>query len=458
MFQYIIKRLALTIPTWLIISIVIFSLSRCATGDAVIDKLRNSAESNAANRINDALYIETAHGLGLDKPTFYFSLLPAAFPDTLYKIIRRDEQQALEELIWQYGNWSAISNFHKQNKAFLSKIEQNRGGGIFQNNMQQLLIQHSDAAIIYHIHELEQLADTTAFKSDVAKIEESYSHLKQNARTRLLYLPKFHWFGFDNQYHHWLTQFLKGDFGLSKNDQTVVEKLKPALCITFVLSLFAIILAFFVGIPLGVFIATNRHKRNGRWMMRFIFGVYALPTFWLATLAAMFLTTRFYGLKIFPNVGLATDVPVGATIWGTLFFSASHLVLPIICMALHPSTVIARQMQGAIVDVLKKDYIQTARAKGLPQSRVVWHHAVRNALTPLITLFGQMIPSMITGAFAVELVFNLQGMGRTTLEAIFSNDWSLVYAVLMLLSLVILLSNLFVDVLYRWFNPRVRFS
>ena len=458
MFQYIIKRLALTIPTWLIISVVIFSLSRCATGDAVSDKLRNSAESNSANRISDALYAETAHDLGLDKPTFYFSILPSAFPDTFYKIIRRDEQKALEQLIWQFGNWSAVSTFYKENKVFLSKIEQNTEGGVFQNNAQQLLIQHSDAAISFHIQELERLLDTTAFKNDVSKIAAAYTYLKQNATTHQLYIPHFHWFGFGNQYHHWLAQFLKGDFGWSKNDQTVIEKLKPALSITLVLSFFAILLAFFVGIPLGVFIATNRQNKRGRWVMRLIFAVYALPTFWLATLAAMFLTTRFYGLKIFPNVGMATDVPVGATIWETLFWSAGHLVLPIICMALHPSTVIARQMQGAIVDVLKKDYIQTARAKGLPQSRVIWHHAVRNALTPLITLFGQMIPSMITGAFAVELIFNLQGMGRTTLEAIFSNDWSFVYAVLMLLSLVILMSNVLVDTLYRWFNPRVRFS
>lgn len=455
MFQYIIKRLALTIPTWLIISVVIFSLSRCATGDAVSDKLRNSAESNSTNQISDALYNETAHNLGLDKPTFYFSILPAAFPDTFYKIMHRDEQKALEQLIWQYGNWSAVSTFHKENKAFLSKITE---GGLLQNNAQQLLIQHSDAAISFHINELERLADTTAFKNDVAKIAEAYTYLKQNATTPLLYIPHFHWFGSDNQYHHWLTNFLKGDFGITKNDQTVVEKLKPALSITLVLSLFAILLAFLIGVPLGVFIATNRQNKHGRWVMRLIFAVYALPTFWLATLAAMFLTTRYYGLKIFPNVGLATDVPVGATIWETLFWSAGHLILPIICMALHPITVIARQMQGAVVDVLKKDFIQTARAKGLPQNRVIWHHAVRNALTPLITLFGQMIPSMITGAFAVELIFNLQGMGRTTLEAIFSNDWSFVYAVLMLLSLVILLSHVLVDVLYRWFNPRVRFS
>ena len=458
MFQYIINRLALTIPTWLIISVVIFSLSRCEEGDAVSDKLGYSSESNTSNRISDALYAETAQDLRLDKPTFYFSILPTAFPDTFYKIVRRDERQALEQLIWQYGNWGAISDFYIQNKAFLAKIERFTKRVDFQNNTQQLLIQHSDEAILFGIKALERLADTTIFKKDVEKIAEAYSHLKQNARRQQLYMPKFHWFGFDNQYHHWLSQFLKGDFGLSKNDQTVVEKLKPALSITLVLSLFAIFLSFFVGVPLGAFIATNRHKRNGRWTMRFIFAVYALPTFWIATLAAMFLTTRFYGLKIFPNVGLATDTPVGTTIWETLFLSAGHLVLPIICMALHPITVIARQMQGTIVEVLKKDYIQTARAKGLPKRRVIWHHAVRNALTPLITLFGQMVPSMITGAFAVELIFNLQGMGRTTLEAIFSNDWSFVYAVLMLLSLVILLSNLLVDMLYRWFNPRVRFS
>lgn len=458
MFQYITKRLVLAIPTWLVISVVIFGLSRCATGDIVGDKLRNNSESNSTSRISDALYAETARDLGLDKPTFYFSFLPAAFPDTIYKVIRRDERQALEQLIWQYGNWSSISVFHNQTKAFLSKISENTEGGIFQNNTQQLLIQHTDEAISFHINELKRLSDTTIYRVDVAHIEEAYAFVKQNATTELLYLPRFHWFGYDNQYNHWLTQFLKGNFGSSKDDQTIVEKLKPALSITFILGTFAIVLAFLIGIPLGVFAATHRQEPSGRWLMRGIFAIYSLPSFWLATLAAMFLTTRHYGLKIFPNVGLASDVPVGAGIFETLFWSAGHLALPIICMALHPIAVIARQMQGAIVDVLKKDFIQTARAKGLSQNRIVWHHAVRNALTPIITLFGQMIPAMITGAFSVELIFNLQGMGRTTVEAIFSSDWSLVFAVLMLISLIILVSNLLVDIFYQWFNPRMRFS
>lgn len=458
MFQYIIKRLALAIPTWLVISVVIFSLSRCATGDPIGDKLQNSAESNSSSRISDNMYAETAHDLGLDKPIFYASFLPAAFPDTLYKTLRRDEREALEKLIWQYGNWGAISDFHNQTSAFLSKIAANTEGGIFQNNTQQLLIQNTDEAISFHLQELKRLSDTTIYKADVAKIAETYTYLKQNPTTEQLYTPKIHWFGADNQYHHWLTQFLKGNFGLSKDDRTVSEKLKAPLSITLVLSLCAIILAYLIGVPLGVFVATNRYNWRGKWVMRSIFAVYSLPTFWVATLAAMFLTTHFYGLKLFPNVGLANDVPIGATIWQTLFWSVGHLILPVFCMVIHPSTIIARQMQGAVVDVLQKEYIQTARAKGLPQRRILWHHAVRNALTPLITLLGQMIPLMITGAFAIELVFNLQGMGRTTIDAVFSKDWSVVFAVLMLLSLVILLSNLLVDILYRWFNPRIRFS
>ncbi len=457
MFQYILKRFALSIPTWLVISIVIFGLSRCAADDAVSNKLGNGAESNSASRVSDAVYAQTAAELGLDKPTFYFSILPAAFPDTFYKIIRRDEQQALEQLIWQYGNWSVISSFYKQNKAFLSKIGNytdgtsrgNREGGVFQNNVQQLLIQTDDEAIFFHINELKRLADTTVFKDDVAKIATAYDLIKQNPTTGRCYLPHFHWFGFDNQYHHWLTQFIKGNFGFAKNSQSVTEILKPALCITFVLGVFALVLSFFIGIPLGVFVATHRQQRSGRWVMRGIFAVYSLPSFWLATLAAMFLTTRFYGLKIFPNTGLAIDMPSGLTTLESLLWSAGHLVLPIICMALHPTTVIARQTQGALVEVLKKDYIQTARAKGLSQSRVIWHHALRNALTPLITVFGQMIPALITGAFSVELIFNLQGMGRTTVEAILSSEWSVVYAVLMLISLIVLASNLLVDLLYK---------
>ena len=126
-------------------------------------------------------------------------------------------------------------------------------------------------------------------------------------------------------------------------------------------------------------------------------------------------------------------------------------------MTIHPVAVIARQMQAAVQETMKKDFILTAKAKGLTQKRVMWRHAVRNSLTPMVTLLAAMIPSLVGGAFAVELIFNLNGMGKTTIEAMGGGDWSVVFAVLMLVSAVVLLGNWLSDGLYRWLNPRVDF-
>lgn len=465
MVTYFIKRLLLIVPTWLVISAIVFGLSRCVSGDLVAEKLKYSAESTSNSGISAENYAETAHELGLDRPVFYAALMPDAFPDTLHKILHRDERDAVEKLIWQYGNWSAIQDFHVEIKHFLLKTAQNgvyTEGGLspsetrdfLKNDLQQLLIQNDAAQIDTYLKNLTDATDTTPYKTDALSLVEKFNFLKKNPTTMQLYVPSFRWYGVDNQYNTWFKNFLTGNFGLSKDDQTVFEKLKRPLSITLVLGLSTLIFSFGIGMPLGVFAATNRHKRRGKWLVKGLFAVYSLPTFWLATLAAMFLTTRFYGLKIFPEVGVGNP-PVGATILESLWASLPHFILPILCMMIHPIAVIARQMQAAVQDVLKKDFILTAKAKGLTQKRVIWRHAVRNSLTPMATLLAAMIPSLVTGAFAVELIFNLNGMGQTTVSALTGGDWSVVFAVLMLVSAVVLLSNLLSDVLYKWLNPRV---
>ncbi len=455
--MYFIKRLLLIVPTWLVISAIVFGLSRCVSGDLVADKLKNSSENTSNFGISETVYAETAQELGLDKPVFYAAILPAAFPDSLHKIVHRDERIAVEKLIWQYGNWAAIQDFHVEIKHFLKKTAQKgvdtEGGNFFKNDAEQLLIQDNAAQIENYLKNLTEASDTTAYKSDVKTLVERFDFVKNHPTTAQLYLPSFHWHGLDNQYNTWLKNFLTGNFGLAKDDQTVVEKLTYPLSITLLLGLSTLVLAFGIGIPLGVFAATNRQKRRGQWLVKGLFAVYSLPTFWLATLAAMFLTTRFYGLKIFPEVGVGNP-PVGATILESLWSSLPHFILPILCMMIHPIAVIARQMQAAVQDVLKKDFILTAKAKGLSQNSVIWRHAVRNSLTPMATLLAAMIPSLVTGAFAVELIFNLNGMGQTTVNALTGGDWSVVFAVLMLVSAVVLLSNVLSDVLYKWLNPR----
>ncbi len=458
---YFLKRLLLIIPTWLVISAIVFGLSRCVSGDLVADKLRNNSETTTSNTISEDVYAETAHELGLDKPVFYASIQPAAFPDTLYKILHRDERDAAEKLLWQYGNWSAIQDFHLEIKLFLKKTTQNgqntEGSYFPENDLKQLLIQDNAAQIESYLKNLTDGTDTTAYKTDAQNLVEKFNFLKTHSTAMCLYIPSFCWYGVDNQYNTGLKKFLFGNFGLSKDDQTVFQKLQYPLSITIVLGLSTLILAFSIGMPLGVFSATNRYKRRGKWLIKGLFAVYSLPTFWLATLAAMFLTTRFYGLKIFPEVGVGNP-PVNATILENLWASLPHFILPILCMTIHPVAVIARQMQAAVQETLKKDFILTAKAKGLTQKHVIWRHAVRNSLTPMATLLAAMVPSLVTGAFAVELIFNLNGMGQTTINALMGNDWAVVFAVLMLVSAMVLLSNVLSDLLYRWLNPRIDFQ
>ena len=468
---YLLKRIIFIIPTWFIISMIVFGLSHCASGDIVIDRLTNNDQTTSNTYIPDQIYAEKAHALQLDKPTFYVSILPKAFPDTLHKIIRRSERRNVEHLIWQYGNWTAIAQYYNAIKAFSRKINLNLSNLpsntpsntpvsdslylALQRNIDQLLIQSDSNVIQVYLKNLNPQGDTTTpFQKEINDIQQKFDYLQKHKQIETLYIPSLHIYGVDNQYHTWISRFIRGDFGFAKNDQPILEKLSTPLSISVILGMSSLVLMYIIGIPLGIFTALNRHRRRGRIVIKLLFAAYSIPTFWIATLAAMFLTTQFYGLKIFPSVGMA-EMPIHTSLWQSLWASKTHFILPILCMCIHPTAVIARHMQGSMQEVLKKEYILTAKSKGLSIRQVIWRHALRNALTPLITLLAQVIPSILTGTFAVEMVFNLKGIGRTMIEAIYIDDWTVVYAVIMLISFVVLCSNLLTDMLYKYLNPRV---
>jgi peptide/nickel transport system permease protein len=452
---YIIKRLLLILPTWLLISAIIFGLSRCVPGDLVAEKLKYDSEATNSSQISEDIYTETAVDLGLNRPAFYASVMPQVFPDTLHRILHRDEREALEKLLWQYGNWSAIQDYHVELRHFLAKTMENEAtAGLFANDLKQLLIQYDAPQIDAYLQNLTTAADTTPYKLAAQSLVQKFDFIKKQPPTAQLYMPSFRWYGSDNQYNSWLKNFLNGNFGIAKDDQSVFDKLKQPLSRTLFLGICTLFLAFGIGVPLGVFAADNRRNWRGQWLVKGLFAAYSLPTFWIATLAAVFFTTRFYGFKLFPEVGIGNP-PVGASTLESLWASAPHFTLPILCMSIHPIAVIARQTQAAVQDVLKREYILTAISKGLRRRQVLWRHALRNALMPLATLLAAMIPSLVTGAFAVEMIFNLNGMGQTTVSALMGSDWAVVFTVLMLVSVVVLFSNLLSDILYRWLNPRV---
>jgi peptide/nickel transport system permease protein len=454
MLKFILKRVFFFIPTWLAISVVVFQLSQCTSGDPVAVRLQNDEEKGSSN---EGLYEQTARQMGYDKPTFYASITSKAYPDTLYKILRKDQRVALESLINQYGNWREISAYHDAVKSFLSKIEENTEGVKLRNDLQQLLIQSDVGKIQFHIKNLQIFPLAQNFQSvEVQNIAKNFENVIKNPTRSFLFIPKITFNGFDNRYHHWLMGFIKGDFGASlRDDLPVSKKLANPLSITLIMSLFAILLSYLIAIPLGIYAASKQGTRIERWLSRSIFALYSVPTFWVATLAIIFLTTPQYGLKIFPSAGMA-DLAPDASFWTWLGANLGKLILPILCMSIHLTMVLTRHLQSNMLETLESDYIRTAKAKGTPQRLILIKHAFRNALFPLITIFGQLLPTLITGSFIVEFIFNIPGMGWTVFEAIGNRDWTVVYAVVMLASLMILIGSLLTDVLYQKLNPRVK--
>ena len=157
----------------------------------------------------------------------------------------------------------------------------------------------------------------------------------------------------------------------------------------------------------------------------------------------------------FASVGLG-DLSTSAPFWNRFWERLSHLILPIFCVTYGTVAFISRQVRGSMLDVIQKDFIRTAFAKGIPRKRVVWHHAFRNALFPLITLIALVFPAALGGSVVVEVIFNIPGMGRLLFDSILSRDWPVVFMVLMIVTLLTVLGNLVADVLYNLADPRTR--
>jgi peptide/nickel transport system permease protein len=454
MLLFLLKRLAFFIPTLLVISIIVFGLSKQTAGDPVLNRLPDSEESNASNALSEELYLETKKELGLDKPNFYFSITSQAFPKDAYQIVKKDERTALENLTKKFGNWREILAFHHTVKAILLKLPMPDTLG-FNNELQQLLIQDDSERITFSLEELyKKSIETGLLKEDVKLLKQAYQTVIDNPTREKLFFPTYYWYGLDNQYHHWVSNFFMGNFGIAKDGRTVAQKISIPLSITLFMSIQTIILSYLIGIPLGIFSAANRQKNSGKWLMKIIFALYSLPTFWIAVLAIRFLTTPEYGIKLFPSAGLS-DLNREFSIFQYLIHNIGNFILPILCMMVHPIAYIARLTQGAIVDNLTLDYVRTARAKGLAKWQILRQHVLKNALFPLITLLGTMLPLLIGGSFIVEFVFNIHGMGMIALEAINERDWQVVYTVLMFSAIMVSLGTLISDILYKWANPRV---
>jgi peptide/nickel transport system permease protein len=249
------------------------------------------------------------------------------------------------------------------------------------------------------------------------------------------------------QYGHWVNGVLHGDFGTSVNmyHQKVSGLIAKRLPITLYLSLQAFILATVVGILAGIYCAIRRGSFLDQMFTILANLGMAVPIFWLGILGIYLFGLKFGWL---PVQGFTSPVD-------NLKLSIQQSIMPVICLSITSIAMMTRQTRSSMLEVIRQDYIRTARSKGLSERTTVMRHALKNALFPVVTLLGLALPSLVGGSVLVETVFNVPGMGRLLVTAAINKDFTVVQAGVLIIGIIVSLANLLVDLSYGWLDPRV---
>jgi peptide/nickel transport system permease protein len=251
------------------------------------------------------------------------------------------------------------------------------------------------------------------------------------------------------QYFHWVGDVLTGDLGDSIITKTpVIKDIKVRLPVTLHLGILAFILSVIIGIPLGVIAAARR----GSWIDNVVTAVgnigITLPSFWLGIILIFIIGYKLQWLPIYGYTSPFKD----------FWLNTQQIIMPVIVLAAAPIATGVRITRSSMLEVLQQDYIRTAWSKGLRERKVILKHALRNGLLPVVAMKGMSLAAIIGGSVLVETVFSIPGMGRLAVEGLFSQDYPVVQASLLIVATFTLLMNLLIDLSYGWLDPRIHYE
>ena len=273
-------------------------------------------------------------------------------------------------------------------------------------------------------------------------------------------------FGLDQpvhiRYFKWLGAFLTGNFGYSfTQSRPVFDVLMDALPNTLILTVIALALVFILGVLIGVIQAVRQNSVVDGFLSITSLFFYSMPPFWLALMLMLIFSLKFHEWGVpfaLPPTGI-TNVDYEFMTGGQKIVDRiQHLILPVTTLTLALAAGVSRYTRGQMLEVIRQDYIRTARAKGLPERRVIMKHALRNSLIPVITMLGLYLPFLFSGAVFVEVIFAWPGMGRVIVDAIFQRDYPVVMATSFIFAVLVVLGNLLADLLYAVADPRIRYD
>lgn len=244
------------------------------------------------------------------------------------------------------------------------------------------------------------------------------------------------------QYGNYIIGIFKGDLGQSYKyiGRDVTDIISESFPVSFQLGIFALVLSFSFGILAGVLAAANHNTWIDRTIMISAISFVSLPSF---LFAAILILVFCFWWPIFP-----------VAMWdGPMYY-----ILPVVVLGLRPVAIIARLSRASVLDVIRSDYIRTAKAKGLSQRVVLFKHVLKNSLIPVLTFSGPLVAAILSGSFVVEHIFNIPGMGKHFIQSVSNRDYPLIMGITLLFSFMLVFANLLVDLLYTYFDPRIKFS
>jgi len=458
MWQYFLKRILLIFPTLFGISIITFIIIKMAPGDPTAFKMGNqqsgmSSDQNLAKQVVE----QTREIYGLDKP------LLLNFKIFNYRSNWEDVVAYLEA-----GNPTSGRAYDD----IVEPIKQADEVAVpfLVSTIESENISESERLVALEILTLKQKLSISAEMSIEKQLEYVqnwwYGGTDSTGVVRKPAMETYQFSGWnkfsriftDAQYPRWLVNMMTLDFGNSiKDNRPVMDHIKESVPVSLIFTFTSFILAYLIAIPLGIYSATHQYSTGDKVTTVILFILYSLPNFWVATMAIVFFGGGDF-LDVFPVSGLRSVGYEELSAWGQFTDLLHHIALPLIIWTYGSFSALSRYMRGSMLEVIRQDYIRTARAKGLSERVVTYKHALRNSLIPIITMLANLLPLAISGSIIIESIFSIPGMGQLSFNAVLFRDYPIIMAVTTISAMLTLLGILLSDLLYAIVDPRITFE
>lgn len=425
------KRLLGGIVLIFIVCVITFFLFKALPGSAYADKVYQSlvaGNTRASAEIEWQEYVETH---ALNKPLFYFSILPSYV----------DSRASEIPLHTQYKKYVNAAQFYQPRVAFYDFWLRFRHDTLSEKNTSMIISNLSGGLPPLQVMEKIQFANKDNPIDSMLFVGLAALELRNSG----IDFPRVIWNGAENQFHYWLAQFFTGKLVSDKLGRPVLMVMWNALIWTLSINIPAFLILFF----LGIFLGTTRSLWDNsvvRLMEKVFFVFYSMPLFWLATLALtltiLYLPEGTYQILIGPTRSEELSL---LKIYADYF---SSIYLPIICIVLHGTIYISRHTEQSIDSVKNSRYVLASRSRNIDEKTILKKHIFPNAIRPIITLIPQLLPGLLAGSIIIELIFNIPGMGRLFWTSLLSRDWQMIFGMVIFISIVVYLSMWLADILY----------